>query len=561
MKVRIFLLLLYTFIFLGISNSSFGKNINFNYDAKSISSYFSGLVSFDEYDYINSEKFFKKINNINYSTRYSSKYIQSLVNLERYNQAKLYSKRLDRKNLKNFEVNLFLGISELKRNKFSKAYDYFSKLEPNFEHQMIFNILKISLKNWMEIADDKNGNGTEIIDKMLLRKSNFNEIQKIFANCYFDNTKTMQVFNESISNKEYNLSRYRFFQSNYLANNKKISEAKNIIKLGSKENPSNLLINQFNKTLFNGEENKNDFSCKNIQHIVAELLYVLANALSNQENYKLSNFYINLSKYLNPKFLSYNSLLAENFLMLGKYNKSREIYKKLSEVGSIYGWYSSRRIAIILTEEGKDKESINFLTKAYEKISPNHYQAFDFANFLRSNEEFKKSIDLYSKILSEINKEHELYPKLLDRRGTAYERTGNWALAEKDLILSLQISPNEPYVMNYLAYSWIENGENIEEALRMLRKANDLKKNDGYITDSLGWGLYKLNNFKDAKLYLEKAIVLMPTDPIVNDHFADCLWKNNQKIQARYYWNYVLSLKTTDEKLKKTIKNKLLFGL
>ena len=259
--------------------------------------------------------------------------------------------------------------------------------------------------------------------------------------------------------------------------------------------------------------------------------------------------------------MSYNYLLAENFLMLGKYNKSREIYKKLSEVGSIYGWYSSRRIAIILTEEGKDKESINFLTKAYEKISPNHYQAFDFANFLRSNEEFKKSIDLYSKILSEINKEHELYPKLLDRRGTAYERTGNWALAEKDLILSLQISPNEPYVMNYLAYSWIENGENIEEALRMLRKANDLKKNDGYITDSLGWGLYKLNNFKDAKLYLEKAIVLMPTDPIVNDHFADCLWKNNQKIQARYYWNYVLSLKTTDEKLKKTIKNKLLFGL
>ena len=95
----------------------------------------------------------------------------------------------------------------------------------------------------------------------------------------------------------------------------------------------------------------------------------------------------------------------------------------------------------------------------------------------------------------------------------------------------------------------------------MLRKANDIKKNDGYITDSLGWGLYKLNNFKDAKLYLEKAIVLMPTDPIVNDHFADCLWKNNQKIQARYYWNYVLSLKTTDEKLKKTIKNKLLFGL
>ena len=163
--------------------------------------------------------------------------------------------------------------------------------------------------------------------------------------------------------------------------------------------------------------------------------------------------------------------------------------------------------------------------------------------------------------MSKITKSHSLYPKILDRRGTAYERSDNWTLAEKDLLLSLKISPNEPYVMNYLAYTWIERGENTKKALRMLKQANNLKKGDGYITDSLGWAFFKLNNFQESKKYLQLAVTLMPNDPVVNDHFADCLWKNNKKIQARYYWKYVLSLEDVETELKEKIQNKLLLGL
>ena len=143
----------------------------------------------------------------------------------------------------------------------------------------------------------------------------------------------------------------------------------------------------------------------------------------------------------------------------------------------------------------------------------------------------------------------------------AYERSAKWNLAEKDLLKSLEVLPKEPYVMNYLAYSWVEKNKNIQTALNMLREANELKKHDGYITDSLGWALYKLKNFSEAKKYLEKAIILMPQDPIVNDHFADCLWMNNYKIQARYYWKNVLNLKKADKELKKKIEKKLLLGL
>ena len=143
----------------------------------------------------------------------------------------------------------------------------------------------------------------------------------------------------------------------------------------------------------------------------------------------------------------------------------------------------------------------------------------------------------------------------------AYERSDLWSLAEKDLLMSLKALPKEAYVMNYLAYSWVEKNKNIEEALDMLREANQLKMHDGYITDSLGWALYKLKKFSEAQKYLEKAIVLMPHDPIVNDHFADCLWMNNYKIQARYYWKNVLNLEETEEELKKKVEKKLLFGL
>ena len=95
----------------------------------------------------------------------------------------------------------------------------------------------------------------------------------------------------------------------------------------------------------------------------------------------------------------------------------------------------------------------------------------------------------------------------------------------------------------------------------MLEKANNLKSNDPYIIDSLGWAFFKLKKYKDAKNYLQMAVQLLPADPIINDHYGDVLWKNGNKIQARYYWNYALNLEETKEKLRDNIKNKLILGL
>ena len=159
-----------------------------------------------------------------------------------------------------------------------------------------------------------------------------------------------------------------------------------------------------------------------------------------------------------------------------------------------------------------------------------------------------------------IDKNHSLYPKSTDGRGIAYERVGDWEKAEKDFLNSLSVETNQAYVINYLAYSWIEKGKNIDKSLQMLKKANQLKKNDGYIIDSLGWALFKLKRYKEANRYLQIAVRLMPVDPVVNDHYADSLWMINKKLQARYHWNHVLNFKKTEKDLKKKINNKFISG-
>ena len=554
----IFKTILYTLILLGIFNSSYSKTNNFNYDAKNISNYFSGLVSFYNFEYKDSEKFFKKLKNFeNVENNYSSKLIQSLINLEKFNEAKIYAK----KSAPNFESNLILGLNEFKKGRYSKAEIYFNKLEPNLENRLIFQTIKTSLTNWLEIVKTGKKGSLSSIQKLSNNYQNFKLIQSAFANCYLNTNNTTKEFEKMISNTSYDFSRYYFFYANYLLQKNNISKAKNLLVDAHEKYPGNLLIHQYKKVIINKEKNKNQFNCERPDNILAEIFYIIANALSSTGNYKLSNFYTNLSKFLNPEFSSFNTLLAENFLYLKKYETAQNIYKKLSHVGSVYYWYSNKQISNILNTTKNKSESINYFSKIYRSIKPNIYQTYDYANFLRSHEQYDDSINLYTEILSRIDENHQLYPKVLDRRGMSYERVNKWTLAEKDLLMSLEKSPDEPYVMNYLAYSWVEKGKNIGQALEMLKKANNLKKNDGYITDSLGWALYKLEKFLEAKKYLRMAVTIMPTDPVVNDHFADCLWMNDQKLQARYYWNYVLGLKSADKELKENIEKKLLFGL
>ena len=177
------------------------------------------------------------------------------------------------------------------------------------------------------------------------------------------------------------------------------------------------------------------------------------------------------------------------------------------------------------------------------------------------NQYYEQSIKYYSLALEKISYDHFLVPKILDRRGTSFERLNDWENAEKDLLESLKIKPDQPHVMNYLAYSWIDKEINLDKGLEMLIKANTIRQEDGYIIDSLGWAYYAKKDYVKAEKFLQKAVELLPRDPIINDHYADNLWMLNKSIQARYIWSGVLKLDKVEKKLKDEVSKKLIFGI
>ena len=549
--------------FIIISTTLKAKNLDIYYDSNRVSDYLIGSINLNENDYAKSYKYLKKLDGLeDFHIKFSTLYQYSLINLKKYKEAFNYAKKLEKKNLDNFESNLIIGVYYLKYEKYDLALKYFQNMNKKSNQIPLQNLLSNSLLGWIKSGNIKSLSENSLLSFIPERFQNIKKIQSAFLNCFYDSANTNIKFKDLTKDGSINFSRYNFFYASYLYSQGNKDSSKKVINEALEQFPRNLLLKQFKMEITNNTKKMNNFDCKNISHNIAELFYISANALSSQSMYTSSNFYLSLAEFLNSNFISFKTLHAENFNEMKNYKRSKEIYKKIKISDSVYDWFAAKQIANIMIKNSKELESIKYLKNIFEKIDqPNIYEIYDYAEFLKRNEKFKEAIDYYSKALKLINKNHKLYAPITDGRGIAYERMGEWDKAEKDFLNSLSVKPDQAYVINYLAYSWIEQGVKIEKSLKMLEKANELKKNDGYITDSLGWALFKLKRFKDASKYLQTAVQIMPSDPVVNDHYGDSLWMTGEKLQARYYWNYVLNLEKAEDKLKEKIKNKIIFGL
>ena len=146
---------------------------------------------------------------------------------------------------------------------------------------------------------------------------------------------------------------------------------------------------------------------------------------------------------------------------------------------------------------------------------------YDIANFYKNAKEYDKAIKYYTNIINTLDDNDEIKSDLLYRRGASFERIGNYEKGDVDLLNSLKINPDDAYVLNYLAYSWLERNYKIKDAIIMLENAYQMESNDPYIIDSIGWAYYLIDDFLKAEKFLKRAVELMPDDPIVNDHYGD----------------------------------------
>ena len=554
--LKLFLFIVF-FIYQTFVFSKTTDEIDFN--PKYISNYLSAIISENNHNSEDSVKYFNSSKIlINKHEEYLKKYVINLAaNGEVQKSINTIKQNRKKNNSKFFEANLLLLIDNFKKKKFNENVELLNEFEKyrnygNYEY-IIYEVLKsynnLFLTKEINLKDEKFG-------KLSL-------INDAFQYCYLNQSEASSAFIDLINSDDGDYTRYLFFYFNNLIRNKDFESVKQISEtINVLEN--NLLMQQSKKWLDEKNYNKFSqiFSCENEQDILAEFFFLISNFLAVDNNFKKSNFYSNISNYLNPKFYFNLTHLISNYIENENYEQTKNLLENFNKEDEIYYWYKLKKVAQIIDDEQGPKEALFYIEKKFNNYpDPSRKIIYDMANIYKRNKEFKKSIKYYSLLLEKLDENTDAYADVLYKRGSSYERIEDYKSSDKDLLQSLSIKPNDPYVLNYLGYGWLERGFKIKDAIIMLDKAYNQKKNDPFIIDSVGWGYYLIGDFDNAENFLRKAIQLMPNDPVVNDHYGDVLWKLNRKIQAKYYWKSVLDSEKSENDLKKIVRKKLLYGL
>ena len=552
--------IIFTIFFIFFAFQAKSKNIYSNdFNSKDLSNYFSGVISHNNQKNDQALKYFKSSKQLlNKHEEYFKRLIFSLVLNQNVDRAIQEIKFLRNKNQsKFFEAQLLLLIDSINKKNFDKTKIYLNNIAKYTEEGTFEKVIYETLRDYSFTFEEK---------KMSNFKSNFGNLTVInnaFQSCYLNNPNTLEYFDILKNSEAADYSRYLFFYTNYLTHKKRFDLVKEI-SLEIDELSSNLIILQtkswIDKSRFN--EIKEIFSCKNENDLLAEFFYLVSNLYSSQDDYEESNFYLNISYFLNKKFKINLSLMADNYYLNENYDQSLKVLQLFNSKDDLYYWFKIKQEAKIITEKENKDEALKYIEKNFKKINnPSTKTLFDLATIYKNSKKYEKAIELYTTIMSVVEKDSLNYADLLYRRGGSFERLGEYEKSDKDLLEALKIIPNNSYVLNYLAYSWLERGQNINKAILMLEKAYKENENDPYIIDSVGWGYFLVGKYNDAEKYMRRAIELMPNDPIVNDHYGDILWRLNRKIQAKYFWNSVLKMDDAEKEMIEKIKVKLINGL
>jgi len=272
-----------------------------------------------------------------------------------------------------------------------------------------------------------------------------------------------------------------------------------------------------------------------------------------------SIIYLRLSSYLAPEPDYIILLLTRLFENKKMYEEALNLYGEIKNTSTYYN-NSLMNKSLTLAKTKKITEAEKVLKDVVKNDDYFKDAYLRLGDILIADKQYKKSADAYSKVIDNLvaSKKDALQSSwsVYYARGICYERIGNWEKAENDFIKSLELSPKEPSVLNYLAYSWLMKGKNLKEAKRMLKIALTQRPRDAHIIDSYGWALYKNGDNKGAMSFIEKANLMLPHDPVTNDHLGDVYWAMNRKTEAIYQWERALDLNPEPED-KKRIQTKL----
>ncbi len=315
--------------------------------------------------------------------------------------------------------------------------------------------------------------------------------------------------------------------------------AREVYRSFLERNPGSLLVAAAVRRVDAGETPEPEVA--NAAEGVAEALFNLASLLSKERAEEVALIHAHLALRLKPGFTIARILVGE---ILQAQNRSREAiaaYRVVPE-DSPFSWMVRLRVAEELERLDATEEAVAEL-EGLAASRPDRFEPlFRLGNMLRAKERFADAAAAYDRAIERVAEPRREHWTMFYFRGIARERTENWPRAEADFLLALELEPEQPFVMNYLAYSWIEKKLHLDRAKEMLVRAVELRPEDGYIVDSLGWVYFRLGEYRKGVTYLERAVELRPQDPVINDHLGDAYWRVGRHQEARFQWRRALSL-------------------
>ena len=291
----------------------------------------------------------------------------------------------------------------------------------------------------------------------------------------------------------------------------------------------------------------------------SEALFSLASAMTDDQSIDVALLYTQLAFTLKGDKPVLDTLLGDIYVTTKQYQYAIDAYDRTPATSPLRV-NADTEIAVNLQRLERSKEAQAKLIAIVTSDPKNYDVLMTLGNVYRSNQEFASASDTYTKALALVAQPDKDQWRAFYYRGIAFEQQKIWDKAETDFRKALSLSPEEPMVLNYLGYAMIERKENLSEALNMVKKAVELKPNDGYIVDSLGWAYFQLGDFEEAAIQIERAVDLNPADPIIGEHLGDAYWRVGRTLEAKFQWQHAKDNGPEPDDLKR-IEGKLLNGL
>jgi len=292
---------------------------------------------------------------------------------------------------------------------------------------------------------------------------------------------------------------------------------------------------------------------------LSEVFQGIGEALAGDGVIDAGHHYLQLALFVRPDFVVAHYALGELYDQMKGYEQAAAAFERVPRSSPL--WLNAQlRRAYDLSSLERVEEAKSLLTELIKAHPEDMRTYYTLGNMLRGNKEYAAAIEQYTKAIEKLGPPDKSHWSLYYARGVSYERLKDWPKAEADLKRSLELDPNQELTLNYLGYSWVDQNINLKEAMDLIRRAVQLRPNDGYFVDSLGWAYYRQKDFNQAVKQLERAVELKPDDPVINDHLGDAYWRVGRKLEASFQWKQALDLKPEPEEEPK-IRKKLEAGL